>query len=99
VLHFYLAKAGPARRLCLWSAALTHETKCPQLTAAVEPDAQRFVVPWSDAALCLSAFDVKRTVDVDHVEGRGNPQRIRCLAATHHTNPEMSELFCEMRMV
>jgi hypothetical protein len=42
---------------------------------------------------------VKRTVDVDHVEGRGNPQRIRRLAATHHTNPEMSELFCEMRMV
>jgi hypothetical protein len=25
VLHFYLAKAGPTRRLCFWSAALTHE--------------------------------------------------------------------------
>jgi hypothetical protein len=27
VLHFYLAKAGPTRRLCLWSAALTHEIR------------------------------------------------------------------------
>jgi hypothetical protein len=44
---------------------------------------------------------VKRTVDADHVDGRGDPQRIgnlgSRLAATHHINPEMSELFCEMR--
>ena len=44
-----------------------------------------------------------RTVDADHVEGGGNSQRIRNLGSrfgiTRRTNPEMSEPFCEMRIM
>ena len=63
---------------------------------------------WSSLVRCRSIYVrclcEARRVDADYVEGRGNPHRIRNLgrarlAATHHTNPEMSERFCEMRMM